>query len=95
MARTIKVISERLDGKQLREEKARLERSRGSYIRCDGVKHVLGYNKVKQPDGTVREVPQQFQDDANINEAIQNANKGMMWAVPAKRWEEIFGSGRS
>ena len=26
-----------------------------------------------------------------INEALANANKGMMWAVPAKRWEEIFG----
>ena len=31
-------------------------------------------------------------DDANINEAIQSANKGMMWAVPAERWEEIFGA---
>ena len=91
MARTIRVISESLDGKQLREEKASLERSRGSYIRCDGVRHVLGYNKVKQPAGSVREVPQQFQDDANINEAIQNANKGMMWAVPAEDYERIFG----
>jgi len=34
-------------------------------------------------------------DNDEINEAIQNANKGMMWAVPAKRWQEIFGSGRS
>jgi len=93
MPRTIKVISERLDGKQLREQKAKLERSRNAYIRCDGVKHVLGYNMVKQPDGTVKEVPQQFCDDANINEAIQNANKGMTVAV---RWrpgqfERIFG----
>ena len=30
-------------------------------------------------------------DNDEINEALQNANKGMMWAVPAKRWEEIFG----
>jgi len=30
-------------------------------------------------------------DNDEINEAIQGANKGMMWAVPAKRWEEIFG----
>ena len=91
MPRTIRVISPGLDGKQLREEKAKLERSRSSYIRCDGVRHVLGYNKVKQPAGSVREVPQQFQDDANINEAIQNANKGMMWAVPAEDYERIFG----
>ena len=94
MSRTIRVISPGMDGKKLHEEKAKLERTRQSYIRCDGVKHVLGYNKVKQPDGTVREVPQQFQDDANINEAIQNANKGMTWAV---RWgpgqfEQIFGA---
>jgi len=94
MPRTITIISERWDGKKLREAKALLERSRSAYIRCDGIKHVLGYNKVKQPGGTVKEVPQQFQDDANINEAIQGANKGMMWAVPAKRWEEIFGKPR-
>ena len=91
MPRTITIISERWDGKQLREQKAKLERSRNAYIRCDGVKHVLGYNKVKQEDGSVREVPQQFQDDANVNEAIQNANKGMMWAVRAEDYERIFG----
>jgi len=91
MPRTIKVISERMDGKQLHEQKAKLERSRSAYIRCGGVKHVLGYNKVKQEDGTVVEVPQQFQDDANINEAIQNANKGMTWAVRAEDYERIFG----
>ena len=94
MSRTITVISPGMDGKQLREEKAKLERSRSAYVRCDGVKHVLGYNKVKQPDGTVREVPQQFQDDANVNEAIQNANKGMMWAVRAEDYERIFGKGK-
>ena len=92
MPRTIILISERWDGKKLHEEKAKLERSRSSYIRCDGIKHLLGYNKVKQPDGTVVEVPQQFQDDANINEAIQNANKGMMWAVRAEDYERIFGA---
>jgi len=91
MPRTITVISPGLDGKQLREEKASLERSRNSYIRCDGVNHVLGYNKVKQPDGTVKEVPQQFQDDANVNEAIQNANKGMTFAFRAEDYERIFG----
>ena len=91
MPRTITVISPGLDGKQLREEKARLERTHSDYIQCDGVRHVLGYNKVKQPDGTVREVPQQFQDDANINEAIQAANKGMTWAVRAEDYERIFG----
>ena len=91
MPRTIRVISAGLDGKKLREEKARLERSRSAYIRCDGVRHVLGYNKVKQPDGTVKEVPQQFQDDANVNEAIQNANKGMTFAFRAEDYERIFG----
>ena len=30
-------------------------------------------------------------DNDEINEAIQNANKGMMWAVPAKDYERIFG----
>ena len=90
MPRTIRVISERMDGKQLREEKAKLERSKGAYIQCDGHTH-LGYYKERQWDGIVREVPLRYQDDANINEAIQNANKGMMWAVPAERWREIFG----
>ena len=91
MPRTIKVISAGMDGKQLREEKAKLERTHSAYIQCDGVRHHLGYYKVKQPDGTVREVPQQFQDDANINEAIQNANKGMMFAFRAEDYERIFG----
>ena len=118
MPRTIKILSERmdganlnkqkanrersrspyipsLDGRERREQIARLERSRSFYIACDGIRHVLGYNKVKQPDGTVREVPQQFQDEANINGAIQESKKGMTVAV---RWrpgqfERIFGTG--
>ena len=28
-----------------------------------------------------------------INEALQNANKGMMWAVRAEDYERIFGKG--
>jgi len=32
-------------------------------------------------------------DNDEINEALQNANKGMMWAVPAKDHERIFGTG--
>jgi len=39
---SIRVISPGMDGKKLHEEKAKLERTRQSYIRCDGVKHVLG-----------------------------------------------------
>ena len=30
-------------------------------------------------------------DNDEINEAIQNANKGMMWAVRAEDYERIFG----
>ena len=94
MARNITVISERMDGKKLREEKAKLERSRSSYIRCDGVKHVLGHNKIKQEDGSEIEVPQQYQDDAGINEAIQSAKKGMMFAFSAEDYERIFGKAK-
>ena len=30
-------------------------------------------------------------DNDEINEAIQSANKGMTWAVPAEDYERIFG----
>ena len=30
-------------------------------------------------------------DDCEINEALQNANKGMTWAVRAEDYERIFG----
>ena len=90
MTRTIRVISPGMDGKQLHEEKARLERSKGAYIQCDGHTH-LGYYKKRQEDGIIREVPLRYQDDANINEAIQNANKGMMFAFRAEDYERIFG----
>jgi len=33
-------------------------------------------------------------DNDEINEAIQNANKGMAWAVPAEDYERIFGKPR-
>ena len=33
-------------------------------------------------------------DNDEINEALQNANKGMMWAVPAEDYERIFGTAK-
>ena len=31
-------------------------------------------------------------DDAEINEAIQNANKGNMWVISAEHWDRVFGT---
>jgi len=33
-------------------------------------------------------------DNNEINEAIRESNKGMMWAVPAEDHERIFGKGK-